>query len=384
MTKKLNLGAGDLVIDGFIPRDGARGDVLSPLPDADASIDEIRASHVLEHFPYAQVPAVLQDWARALKPGGVMRIAVPDFEAIATAYMQGQPLNTQGYIMGGQVDHRDFHRAIFDEDELADLLRQAGLTGIQRWVSEARDCAALPISLNLMGVKPAQNRPRVSAAMSVPRLGFMDNFFCALNALPKLKITLRKHTGAFWGQCLTRCMHECLAENPEWILTIDYDSVFTVDHVERLLALAAAHPEADAIAALQVHRTRPEPLMTMRGADGSNTGRVSRETFAPDLAPVATAHFGLTLLRASALRALPQPWFRATPADDGGWGEGRIDEDIGFWKQWEAAGNTLMLANHVPIGHAELMVRWPDRNMQATWQHPSEFWDSGPPPNIWR
>lgn len=382
---KLNLGAGSTVLAGFEPRDGAKGDRLFPLPDADGSIDEIRASHVLEHFPHAQVPLVLKDWVRALKPGGVLKVAVPDFEVIAQAYLQGKALPVEGYVMGGQTDARDFHQALFDEDELQGQMRDAGLVGIRRWESEIADCARLPISLNLVGVKPPAARLKVAAAMSVPRLGFMDNFFAAMSALPRLGISLRKYTGAFWGQCLTRCIQEILEEeSPDYILTIDYDSVYSRETVEQLLALAAAYPEADAIAPIQVHRTRPEPLMTKRGADGLNVDNIAREDFGPDLMPVRTAHFGLTLLRVDKLRAMPQPWFRALPGQDGGWGDDRVDDDIHFWVKWAELGNSLMLANHVTVGHAELMIRWPDRNMQAMHQHPSDFWKDGPPANVWR
>jgi hypothetical protein len=64
-------------------------------------------------------------------------------------------------------------------------------------VGTADDCAALPISLNLAGIKPFMREIGVSAVMSVPRLGFMDNFFCAFEALPPLRIKLRRYTGAY-------------------------------------------------------------------------------------------------------------------------------------------------------------------------------------------
>ena len=47
---------------------------------------------------------------------------------------------------------------------------------------------------------------KVSAAMSVPRLGFMDNFGCCIDALVPLNIRLRRQGGAFWGQALTNCL----------------------------------------------------------------------------------------------------------------------------------------------------------------------------------
>jgi hypothetical protein len=38
----------------------------------------------------------------------------------------------------------------------------------------------------------------------------------------------------------------------------------------------------------------------------------------------------------------------------------------------------------VAIGHAELMIRWPDRNMTAMYQHPNEFNSRGKPDEVWR
>jgi SAM-dependent methyltransferase len=99
---KLDLGAGAASPPGFTPMGRAHGTEIYPLPHEDGSVDEIRASHVLEHFPSAQVPLVLQNWADKLKPGGAMKIAVPDFEWIAKAYDQGQQVPIEGYVLGGQ------------------------------------------------------------------------------------------------------------------------------------------------------------------------------------------------------------------------------------------------------------------------------------------
>lgn len=384
LTLKLNLGSGEQPLPGYENLDRKGGREIFPLDYPDGVADEIRASHVLEHFAHAQVPAVLAEWARVLRPGGVLRIAVPDFEWIARAYLEGQPAPIEGYCMGGQVDAADYHKALFDAEALGDLLRGAGLFGVSRWQSEIQDCAALPVSLNLQAVKPLPCAWKVGAAMSVPRLGFMDNFFCAFQALSPLHIGLRKVTGAFWGQCLERCMGEWLAEGAEWVLAIDYDSVFERRDVETLLALAMQYPEADAICALQAHRTRSTPLVTIKGPDGKYHGTLPRDYFRGDLARVHTAHFGLTLIRAAKLAALPRPWFLGVPDQDGTWGEGRTDDDIYFWKRWEAAGNTLYLANHVAIGHLELMIRWPDRQFRALHQHASEWAASGKPEGAWR
>ncbi len=386
---KLNLGAGDTRIDGYTPLDGKDGQLIYPLAYDDESVDVIRASHVLEHFPHGQVGDVLRDWVRALKPGGQLRLAVPNFQWIAERYLAGAPIPVQGYVMGGQVNGADFHKTIFDEDALREEMQAAGLIQIKRWQSEIQDCAALPVSLNLIGTKPdgaveLGRALRVAAAMSVPRLGFMDNYFCAFQALVPLGIKLRKHTGAFWGQCLERCIEEWLGEGVDWILTVDYDSIFTREHVERLLELAQHYEDVDAIAPVQIHRTKGKALFTIRSDNERNVAELDRSAFDSDLLRIHTAHFGLTLIRAGALARLSKPWFKEQPDAAGGWGEGRIDPDVWFWRQWEAAGNTLYLANRVPIGHAELMVRWPDENFEAVYQHPSEFYESGPPAEVWK
>jgi len=384
-VKKFNLGAGDAPIEGYTNIDIKTGGTIYPLAEPDGSVDEIRASHVLEHFPHGEIQKVLADWARALKPGGVMKIAVPDFPAIAQGYLNARRMPTQEYVMGGQEDENDFHKSIFDVEDLGERLRAVGLVGINGWKSEINDCAALPISLNLMGWKRPTAWPRVSALMSVPRLGFMDNFFCAWNALGPLKIQLKKFTGAFWGQCLERGFEEILRdEAPEFILTLDYDTVFSRRDVEDMLALIMFHPEVDALAPIQSARGRSKPLFVITGPDGKGMPEVASDYFDGPIAKVHTAHFGCTLLRASSLNVLPKPWFHSTPDPKGSWNDGREDDDIWFWHRWAEANRSLYLASRVAVGHLEMMVMWPNERMQPHFQHPSEYWRAGRPVEVWR
>jgi SAM-dependent methyltransferase len=381
---KINLGSGDPLLHGWVNLDGARGDEIFPLPYPDASADEIRASHVLEHFSHRMIGAVLADWTRVLRPGGMLRVAVPDLELIAQAYLSGHPWPIQGYLMGGQVDDRDYHKAAFDREALTEALRAAGLVGIHGWKSEIDDCARLQASLNLCGWKRPERWPKVAAVMSVPRLGFMDNFFCAFQALVPLRIPLRKTTGAFWGQCLTRAIEMAMAdESPEWILAVDYDSLYSRADVEDLLAYAT-FLEADAVAPIQASRTAESPLFFMRGADGKPRGQISREELDRPLVHVESAHFGCTLIRTDALAKIARPWFHGRPDPDGRWEEGRMDDDIHFWRQWQAAGLKVHIAPRVAIGHAELMVRWPGEDLRPIHQHPSDYHAGGKPAGIWR
>lgn len=385
MTLKLDLGAGGVSPEGFIPLGHAHGSEIFPLPYADNSADVIRASHCLEHFPHRQVDDVVREWVRVLKPGGVLRIAVPDFKAIAEKYLAGEAIPTEAYVMGGQIAPDDHHAALFDRDRLRHALAGAGLTLLRPWQSELEDGAALPISLNIEGTKPFMPEIRVSGAMSVPRLGFMDNFFCAMEAMIPCNVKMRKHGGAFWGQSMTKVMERILEEDdPDAILTLDYDSVFLPRHLAHVMQLMMCHPEADAIAPIQSSRHLSTALFTYYGTDGENAPKVPLAEFAGDLTRVPTAHFGLTLIRAKALRRLPKPWFHSVPSPAGDWNDGHVDEDIAFWRKWEQAGNTLFLANRVAIGHAELMVRWPGEDLQVFFQSMTEFNASGVPEGVWQ
>jgi predicted SAM-dependent methyltransferase len=382
--KRLNLGAGDRPLEGWENWDAATGQEAFPLELPDGCLDHLRASHILEHFPHAKAQAALNEWVRVVRPGGAVSIAVPDFALLAKGYLAGKPWPFQGFFMGGQLNERDFHKSIFDRESLEEAMREAGLCAIHRWQSTNDDGAAMPISLNLVGYKRTK-LPRACAVMSVPRLGFMDNFASAQMALRPLGIDLAKFSGAFWGQCLTRGMESLLEqEKPAFVLTLDYDTIYTKANVEDLLMLACAQPDADAIAPLQAMRGRDSPLFVMAGEGGKTLDQVDRAVLEQPLVKVRTAHFGCTVIRAERLASFGKPWFWSRPDPEGGWGEGRIDDDIWFWHEWEKQGRSLYLAPRVVVGHAEMMIRWPDRELKGIHQHPSEFWKGGAPAEAWR
>jgi len=382
---RLNLGAGSAPIDGYENGfDRKNGKSAFPLDLADNTCSEIRASHLFEHFSHRQGLDVLREWVRCLKPGGLLKLAVPDFEFIAAGYLNGIEDNWQGYLCGGHIDVNDIHLAQYDEPALSQLMRDAGLVGIHKWKGNDGDCSSLPVSLNLAGWKPLLNWPSVHAVMSVPRLGFMDNFFCVTELVAKLRCPVRKFTGAYWGQCITRSIEEAIQQDAEYILTIDYDSVFHVDTVLSLLATAIAYPQVDALVPIQMSRRGKTPLMTVIGENGEVLSGADRSVLEQTILPIKTGHFGLTLLRTEKFARMSRPWFVGVPDNDGRWGDGRIDDDIHFWNVWRDAGNTVYAAPRCVIGHTEVQVIWPDVNLQPMFQHVSDFWAGGEPRNTWR
>lgn len=86
---RLNLGAGDNRQEGYVSVD-LREDVADVVCDvrklegyADGEVDEILAEDLLEHFPADQTADLLEEWARVLKPGGLLTVKVPNLYLLA-------------------------------------------------------------------------------------------------------------------------------------------------------------------------------------------------------------------------------------------------------------------------------------------------------------
>src|SRR5258706_3427221 len=56
-------------------------DLADPLPYPDNSIAKVQAQDVLEHMAFDQVPFVLNEIYRVLKPDGTFRLSVPDYRS---------------------------------------------------------------------------------------------------------------------------------------------------------------------------------------------------------------------------------------------------------------------------------------------------------------
>jgi len=80
-------------------------DVTKPLPFADGSFDAVYHSHLLEHLPRDRALPFLRECCRVQKPGGVIRIAIPDLEAIALLY-----LDAVAAAWNGDADALEQHR----------------------------------------------------------------------------------------------------------------------------------------------------------------------------------------------------------------------------------------------------------------------------------
>ena len=54
-----------------------------------------------DHVGYNEVVDVLREWSRVLKVGGVVRIAVPNFEAVVAEYIENKDLQRFQRLLSG-------------------------------------------------------------------------------------------------------------------------------------------------------------------------------------------------------------------------------------------------------------------------------------------
>ncbi len=98
------------------------------------ALELVYVSHVLEHFPIPEVPNVLTEWHRILKPGGLLRLGVPDFPTLLRIYSDtGDIKDILGPLMRGQTDLHNFHKSVYDEQYLSEILHAAGFSEVRPW-----------------------------------------------------------------------------------------------------------------------------------------------------------------------------------------------------------------------------------------------------------
>lgn len=113
-------------------------DVTKGLSYAEASIDKIYSSHMLEHMDRASGERVIRECYRLLKPGGVFRLVVPDLAFHAQRYLEHvHEANSSRdahddflwNVYGGYLVPRRkgaYHRYMYDWPTLRTLLQAAG------------------------------------------------------------------------------------------------------------------------------------------------------------------------------------------------------------------------------------------------------------------
>jgi hypothetical protein len=187
-------------------------------------------------------------------------------------------------------------------------------------------------------------------------------------ALRRSGIPLAVSGGVFYGQCMQMMMEQAINDGADVGLTVDFDSVFTKDHIDLLLSKLVFDDKIDAVCAMQCRRGGRTPL--------ASCGEQKQVETDGQPMQVKTAHFGLTAIDLHKLKNVPKPWFWSQPAPDGTWTDAKTDDDIWFWRQWEKAGNSIYMDTNCQIGHLEEVVTHfveVDGKYEQTHTYPSDW-----------
>lgn len=151
----VNVACGPHVVDGFLNidllpchTDVMEWDCRRSLPVGDGSAAGIRVEHFVEHLdPRDELPTFLHNARRALRPGGVLRIVVPDAERFLRAYcgddLQGfrdlavpdpfpGDLPTRMDVVNHVFHQWHEHRWAYDFETLQQRLDAAGFSHAER------------------------------------------------------------------------------------------------------------------------------------------------------------------------------------------------------------------------------------------------------------
>ena len=104
------------------------------------SVSLIYSSHSFEYFNRQEAIKVLTEWRRVLRPEGVLRLAVPDFDSLIKVYQKtGEiekilgPLYGQMDIQTNEGQKTLYHRTVYNFDSLSKLLKNNGFKNIRRY-----------------------------------------------------------------------------------------------------------------------------------------------------------------------------------------------------------------------------------------------------------
>lgn len=141
---RLHVGCGRNRFEGWINADiDPRADLVvfleRRLPFPEGRLDRIYSEHVLEHASFAEGLRFAKEAHRTLKPGGVLRIAMPDLRDLVAGYHLGDWRSRLDWVQwpdyaflqtGAHMINVAFrwwgHQHLYDREELERLLREAG------------------------------------------------------------------------------------------------------------------------------------------------------------------------------------------------------------------------------------------------------------------
>ena len=169
--RRLNWGCGSSPGGGWINSDIKEGpgidiscDILEGLPLDTDSIDYIASIHTLPELSYPQIEPALVELRRVLRPGGVLRLSLPDLDKAIRAYTDGdtdywlvpdEDVRSIGGKMIVQLTWYGYSKSMYTFDFIEELLYRAGYTRVVK-------CEFQETASDHAGITELDNRERES------------------------------------------------------------------------------------------------------------------------------------------------------------------------------------------------------------------------------
>ena len=141
-VRRLNWGCGGHTLPGWINSDNKEApdinlscDIRDGLPLDDGSMDYVVSIHALPEVPYDALVPVLRELRRVIKPGGVLRLALPDLLKGVDAYRRGdrdyflvpdEDAKSLGAKLITQLIWYGYSRTLFTAEFIEEMLVKAG------------------------------------------------------------------------------------------------------------------------------------------------------------------------------------------------------------------------------------------------------------------
>ena len=107
---------------------------MRDLPFKKNELEEIYCCHGIEHLLKKEVLPCLKQFREKLRPGGRLRLAVPDFERIVQFWNESRAEEAvMFHLFGRQENEGQIHFMCYTSAGLSTLMRKTGFKRVGRW-----------------------------------------------------------------------------------------------------------------------------------------------------------------------------------------------------------------------------------------------------------
>jgi predicted SAM-dependent methyltransferase len=108
-------------------------DLSYGLPFADGTLDFVYSSHFIEHLFRKDARFLFKEMYRALKPGGMIRISIPDLAYAISLYQSGrkEKMLSSYFFVEDDDSYYARHKYMYDFDMLTAVLKEVGFQDLQ-------------------------------------------------------------------------------------------------------------------------------------------------------------------------------------------------------------------------------------------------------------